>query len=263
LVELYPGYPGYAGFVTGVDGVGDNACLEDLTRDHKGFSQTEEDNQNLAAARALGIDGEASNFTWENWLQIEAKRGLPTTCYVCAIQQADYRSGPTNDSIVPNDPRLLLGTFGTSALLFQYNQEIDPFCQGPSGYDDFDLRVLGQLIWSDGSANATQTVNSAYALLKWSCTSLSDSDYFYPDVSKVLDRVMDRGGWFNMPTTATPDDQIFGITGAVNSMRVIWDPTKYQMFWSRLQLEVNNWYALALEGDQTSLANYLKNSDLI
>lgn len=79
LVELYPGYPGYIGYVMSVDGVGDHACLEDLEDEDRSFDRKAEDDANLKAARSLSINGGSELWTWENWMAIEAERGMVPT----------------------------------------------------------------------------------------------------------------------------------------------------------------------------------------
>lgn len=87
LVELAPGYPGYRGFVTGLFGPGEATCLEELQRRNPWFDRGQQDAENLAAAARLGLAGDPSHWVWENWLAIEAKRGLPLTCYIDAYRR--------------------------------------------------------------------------------------------------------------------------------------------------------------------------------
>ncbi len=117
-VEVYPGYPGYRGYITGLDGVGDIACLDDLEALDSNFDRAAEDTANLAAAARLKLTGSPETWTWENWMAIEAERRLvPTTCYACAITAASNRPPPTRAPVQSNDPRLLLGGYGTTAAL--------------------------------------------------------------------------------------------------------------------------------------------------
>ena len=112
-VELHPGYPGYRGYVTGLDGVGDHACVEQLLAADPGFHRATQDSLNLGSAARLGLAGLPDEWTWENWLSIEAERGLPPTCYACAIAAAATRPEPVGTPLAPDDPRLLIGGYGT------------------------------------------------------------------------------------------------------------------------------------------------------
>ena len=106
-VEVFPGYPGFRGYVTGVDGFGDVACLAELEASDSGFDRDDVNRLNQAAASRLGIAGQPTDWTWENWMAIEAERGLAQTCYSCAIEDGAVRGEPSQSIIPPNDPRLL------------------------------------------------------------------------------------------------------------------------------------------------------------
>jgi hypothetical protein len=270
-VELYPGYPGYAGYVTGVFGYGDYACLEELTRQYPNFSKSVEDERNLAAARTLGIAGGFADFTWENWLQIEAERDLPPTCYFCARRDALAHMPPMEppyDSLDPLDPRLLLGGPDSASLVFQYTDARGGTCLTPNttsyryfaaNQSDFDFRVLGTLGWTDGYANAAEVYDSVFALFDWVCDPANAGSYLDP--GKLLNLILERGSWFPMPPTAAPDDQVFGIVGAIYSTRAYWDQTRFDMLQSRLQAEIDVWYTQVMTGGTTSFAEHLRESN--
>jgi hypothetical protein len=121
LVELYPGYPGYRGVVTGMlpnwGGLGDWACLQTLESQNPAFDIEAVDAANIAAARRLGIEGQPEDWVWENWMQIEAVRGLPTQCYSCVLMSTGIV--PLNTSVQPdpNDPRIQAGYSGQQYAL--------------------------------------------------------------------------------------------------------------------------------------------------
>lgn len=123
-MELSPGYPGYQGYVTGVDGPGDHACLEVLQLTAPSFDRDREDGENTTAAQRLGLSGAPDNWTWENRMAVEAERGLEPTCYSGAILNAPTHEGSVGpSSVAPDDPRLLLGGFGTTLALSRIEQE--------------------------------------------------------------------------------------------------------------------------------------------
>ena len=68
--------PDYRGDVTGLDGIGDHAFLEDILASNPGFDPPLEDPLNTEAARRLELAGAIIEWTWENWLGVEAERGV-------------------------------------------------------------------------------------------------------------------------------------------------------------------------------------------
>lgn len=150
-VELYPGYPGYQGYVTGVDGIGDHACLNDLKAASPSFDRSREDAANLAAADRIGLHGGPGDWTWENWMAIEGERGLPPTCYFCAFAGADTRPEPMGTSVDPDDPRLVLGTYGTTVAVNRYVTEYhNPSLTNLIPYDHV-LRAMAYLVAPPGT----------------------------------------------------------------------------------------------------------------
>ncbi len=159
LVELYPGYPGYQGFVTGVDGVGDYACLEDLESADATFSKSRQDRLNREAAEELDITGSMDVWTWENWLAIEAERGLTPTCYYCAFAAAEARPEPRDVPRDPSDPRLLAGRFGETTINQRYFEERDMISRFAYQWEDYQLRALAGLAFPSDHPNAEQLLD--------------------------------------------------------------------------------------------------------
>ncbi len=205
LVELYPGYPGYKGYVTGVDGIGDHACLQDLEASSSSFDRADEDAANVEAAGRIGLNGGPEDWTWENWMAIEGERGLPPTCYSCAFAGAAARSEPMGTSVDPDDPRLVLGTFGTTVAVNRYVTEYhNPSLTNLIPYDHV-LRAMAYLVAPSGRhLNAPELVSMADALVESLRNTYYDPDQFW-------DRIVEQGGYVPTPETAAPEDQVFMI----------------------------------------------------
>ena len=247
LVELYPGYPGYTGFVTGVDGLGDHACLEDLEEDHPGFSRAAEDRANQRAAERLGIDGTFEDWTWENWLGIEAERGLyPVGYWYIMTSEADARRAPRVD-FDPDDPRVLLGDLESRTLIARLYEETGNNL-GPDWYDA-DLRILGALTARREYPNAPQILAGAEAVFEGMFQS-----GVYLDTGWYWDKAVRQGGWFPMHPNAVPEDQSFGIFGVLFALRFFYGADSWQMIQARLQGTVNEWMR---SGAEEPLAEWL------
>jgi hypothetical protein len=197
LVELYPGYPGYRGYVTGVVGVGDHACVEDLEAMDPSFDRAYEDEQNLRAARRLGIAGGPEDWTWENWLKIEAERGLPVTCYVCAMLDSGARQAPRQHNVRQDDPRLLLGTIGSSSLAYMI--AADRGLSQVEQLDNYELRAMAHMVARNLYPNAPELLALAYEIM-------ATPGGTYYDFRCVF---MERGSYSPLPRTTHPADQEF------------------------------------------------------
>ncbi|MDQ3523852.1 MAG: hypothetical protein M3451_02225 [Chloroflexota bacterium] len=156
IVELYPGYPGYRGNITGVmphyGGLGDYECMHILEQDFPQFDRAQEDRANQQAADALGINGPMNLWTWENWMLIEAERGLVPSCYTCLM--LDTTSTPHRMNVYPDpdDYRILTGFIGqttsltaiSSSIGFDIPMGLDGILDF-YGYDDYVLRAVAYL----------------------------------------------------------------------------------------------------------------------
>jgi hypothetical protein len=217
LVELHPGYPLYRGYVTGVDGPGDNACLQVLEANHPGFDRAAEDAANAAAAGRLGLAGEPEDWIWENWMAVEAERGLPPTCYSCAIFNAGSHTGPPGPSPVPpDDPRLVIGGYGTTRALdwiaaqrgvsSPYLGNLFPF--------DHNLRALVWMANPGAQWNAAQVLEGGSAVVE--AVSTPGSGYYDP--AALLDNLLGQGGYAPTAATASPEDQVFMVGVGVETL---------------------------------------------
>jgi hypothetical protein len=204
VVELYPGYPGYRGFVAGLAGPGEVACLEHLQRDFPWFDRDREDQENAAAAVRLGLAGGPKEWVWENWLAIEAERGLPLTCYLCAREQfaagASFQAAPVD----PNDIRLLVGSFGSSELLYRIAGrygielwEMDFYAE-----NDYQLRAVAWIANAPRHINAWE-LQSTYDMLGAAIAAGQGGAW------RVIGTALDQGGYALTPANAAIEDQPF------------------------------------------------------
>lgn len=259
LVELRPGYPGYQGFITGVQGIGDHACLEDLERDFPRFSKRSEDKVNRRAARELGVAGSPDEWTWENWLAIEGKRGPISTCYVCALLNQGRRPQPSNTDVDRDDPRLISGRIG-STWLMTYVRDTYGAPAWLTPVDDYSFRALVILIYGEPHLNAPQLLD-AYDLYgeQWVTESMKPGGRFL-NSEWVWNQVLDRGGYFAIPNNASPDDQIFAVTVGLYAVWAI-GATPDSIMATRVSLlqdNVTEWKIAVFTGQSDlSLGDYL------
>lgn len=224
LVELYPGYPGYQGFVTGVDGMGDHVCLEDLESQNPSFSKSREDRLNRAAAETLGIKGPMNVWTWENWMAIEAERDLIPTCYSCAFVAGDARLEPQGVSPDSDDPRLLAGRLLGTTIADRYATENGIFYRG-TPLEDYQLRAWAYLVFTDDHPNADDLLKHYETLLDAWHSAIGDGGLsLYDSIDDMCRTLIEQGGYFPVPSTAHPDDQLFAMYIGLYSFAQLWTP---------------------------------------
>ena len=202
-VEVFPGYPGFRSYVTGVDGFGDVASLAELEASDPGFDRDDVDWLNQAAANRLGIAGQPTDWTWENWMAIEAERGFALTCYSCAIEDGAVRGEPSQSIIPPNDPRLALGTPASTSALVRAGWR-----SGDLLHTDHDLRALTGML-APGYWNAPPLLEGFSMVV----TRIEHGDWF--DAQRLLQNLVRQGGYAPTPPTAALNDQIFMIMSAM------------------------------------------------
>lgn len=251
LVELYPGYPGYQGYVTGVDGVGDHACLRDLEARDPFFSRTDEDRENRAAGRRLGLAGDFDTWTWENWLAVEAERGMMPTCYACLIATADQRPEPRNTPVQRDDPRLLLGEFGADTVYRRYAAEHGIGLRGTT-VGDYQLRAIAGSSNSGRHLNAIQLLEAYEAILDgwFTAGQFLNPEYLMCELSK-------QGGYFPIPENAAPEDQMFAVFLGVYSLELVVPPEFYRGYAEWFETLMRGWQLEIAQGGQQSFAKYL------
>jgi hypothetical protein len=256
IVELYPGYPGYRGNVTGVmphwGGQGDYACLELLEDQDPDFSRRREDRANNRAARNLGIDGGFEDWTWENWLQIELERGFRPACYSCLILDASTSPLESDHRPDRDDPRLLLGFFGTTTARDRLYEEVTGF--SPDGghpvRDDFQLRAAGYF-YAGENANAEELLDAmGERVLVWA----NPGGSFY-SLEQVFDQMIDVGGYVPTTDEVAPSDQLFIMAFTLEVGLGGIGSSHHQRYRSQFLEHAENWEAT---GCRESFKEYLK-----
>lgn len=215
-VELYPGYPGYRGNITGVmphwNGQGDYECLETLQQNDPEFDRAQEDLANQEAADALGIEGPMSLWTWENWMQIEAERGMLPSCYTCLMIDTTTEPIRTDIQADPGDFRIRTGLMGqTTAIdsILESLEVTDPetadLVAEAFTEDDYVLRAHAYATGEPGQ-NAEQLYEEMQGLVETLADPEVESATVDPiDVLRIA--IWERGGYTSTPDTAAPDDQ--------------------------------------------------------
>jgi hypothetical protein len=259
LVELFPGYPGYQGYVTGVDGVGDYACLEDLVKLKPTFDRVEEDQANANAARLIALSGTAKEWTWENWLAIEAAGNRVPTCYVCALRNAANRPQPVGVPADATDPRLLLGTYGDASIARQYAQKTGYPAYVLAKYLDDDLRALVGLFNPGRHLTAPQLL-SAYDGFFDAMTTPGQ----FLDVRALWRNLVGQGGYFPVPATAVPDDQVYAVGAGTWALRTLISQEVYAVLMQQLRDLVQDWQLPFLRDPRGTpvLREYLQNAGI-
>jgi hypothetical protein len=251
LVELYPGYPGFTGYVTGVDGIGDFACLDDLVRRDPGFDVDAEYQANVRAAAEVGLAGAPHLWTWENWMVIEAVRGLPPTCYSCVLLDADTRPEPRGNLVVATDPRMLLGGFGTTTALSRLAAEHDisrSLVVDTFGWDHGLRALIGMA--APGHWNAVQLLEGYEAWME--VPTMRGSNIAWNPLWRNL---VAQGGYAPTPATALPEDQLFMFwTGALALMRFMTIEGQMSLLRS-LETAESQWKSAGMTG---SFADYMR-----
>jgi hypothetical protein len=220
LVELYPGYPGYRGYVTGIDGPGEVACLDNLLAANPSFDKAAEDAANLAAAQAIGLGGTPKDWTWENWMAVEAERGLPRICYSCLFRDPGPQEGGQRAAWDPADPRLQLGGYGTSQAIAGalsrvgvepggntealFQRILDPNDEDDLGADHV-LRALMGAAWP-GHHTALEML-SAYDDLF--AELMKNGTYI--NIDPLWKSMLAQGGYAPTPPGADIEDQLYMI----------------------------------------------------
>lgn len=201
MVELYPGYPMYRGVLTGMlahwGGLGDWECLETLEQMDQRFDMHAEDQANLEAAQYLGINGQPEDWLWENWMQIEAVRGLPAQCYSCVLTSTGIV--PLTTTIQPDarDPRILAGFW--------------------SGSESYVYRAMAFIHGWDNILNAPELVEMYGAIV----AKDSQPGGTYLTIDGARGYALLTGGYTLVPESVSPQDQEFLMYQA------FWAPSPY------------------------------------
>jgi probable HAF family extracellular repeat protein len=174
------------------------------------FDKDAEDAANAAAARAIGLHGTPIDWTWENWMAIEAERGLLPTCYSCLI--LENGPGPDRQTAAWDaaDPRLRMGGVGTSEAIANAAVEAGLGTTAAAIFrdqfgDDYGLRAYVSLILP-GHQTASEMLAVYPELL---ATAAEGRGGGLRGGQYVWDLTRDQGGYAPTPPTAYIDDQLF------------------------------------------------------
>jgi hypothetical protein len=268
IVELYPGYPGYRGNINGVmphyGGLGDYECLHILEQDFPQFDRAREDRANQQAADALGITGPMNLWTWENWMLIEAERGMTPSCYTCLM--FDTKSSPTRLNVYPDqdDYRILTGFPGyiTAIQTIAANAGIDNQMGIDGtlqyyGYDDYTLRSVA---YSYGQP--TMNAQELYvAMFDWVQVPFqpSGSDGLSVDPREMeATAIYQNGGYALTPVNAAPADQVFLMFYSLSTYITHAPPATAEVVFSQFDLTVMEWRSSMGSGMTLSLAEFMQ-----
>jgi hypothetical protein len=255
LVELYPGYPGYRGNVTGVmaqwNGLGDYECLEVLERQAPTFDRAREDRANQQAADTLGINGSKELWTWENWLQIEAERGMMPSCYTCLMLDSAVAPRRTDVQQDPSDPRLLTGFLGTTIAIPQIANSIG--VGSVSAYenrlilnffvnDDYVLRSLAYV--SGGSRqNAEELYKSMQELVRFAISPYNGM-FDLPSAKDLIRyAIWQVGGYTHVPDNAAAADQAAMMVYGLGMLSTVLSPEAASGYLRELYGAIESWQA--------------------
>jgi len=251
LVELQPGYPGYRGFVTGLYGPGEAACLEELERLFPWFDYVQENAKNAAAAKRLGLAGGPKDWVWENWLAIEAERGLQPTCYVCAYEQMASGIPFQRAQVDSDDARMRVGVMGSNELLSRIaaTRNGDSSLLGLSFATDYDLRAAASAFNTRHYTNASELL-TAYDSLT---AILASGKLLCP----IFPLAVSQGGYAPTPPQAAIKDQVFLLTTAMDVDRRMM-PTVLSDAWKKqYDRAVNIWASERAQGSKQGLGQFL------
>jgi hypothetical protein len=254
-VELYPGYPGYRGFLAGLAGPGEVVCLEQLQRDFPWFNRDREDQENAAAAVRLGLAGGRMDWVWENWLSIEAERGLSLTCYTCAQEQIaagePYQAGPAN----PDDIRLRVGSFGSSELLYRLAglHGIEMWEMDSYAANDYQLRAVAWIANAPRHINAWE-LESTYDVLGEAIAADQVAGW------QVMGVALDRGGYAPTPPQAAIEDQVFLLTTALEAQVLHVSQGQTRALWANYNAFLREWLSQRMTGSTLGLGKFIRDS---
>lgn len=212
LVVLYPGYPGFRGYLPDTVGGQDWVCPEDLpTR----FDPSDEDRDNERAADHLGIRGSIEDWTWGNWMAIEAERGLHPTCFSCAILNppsfALYEPAQRIDR--EEDARYVLGTFETTNIAFGWFAKNDfPVGNVRNTLTDYEIRAIAMMAYEDEYLNANQVVRFGEEFLECQHSPAgTEGCGGRVDVHGLCRSMVRQHGYAPTPDDAASEDQAFTV----------------------------------------------------
>ena len=258
LVELAPGYPGYRGFVTGLFGPGEAACLEELQRHDPWFDRAQQDAENLTAAARLGLAGDPSQWVWENWLEIEAERGLPLTCYIDAYRRMAAGEPYVRAAVDQFDIRLQVGSIDSNDLLGRtaVGLDVPNYVLQQNFQTDYYLRATAWLTTGLAHANAPEILAAIDLLIESMHTQGGG-------IPIIHERITTQGGYAPVPRDACPDDQIFIATMTLPPYEFPYPGELHSAMVDTLHALGNEWRGELAQGSDESFRRFLKRNTFL
>jgi len=176
------------------------------------------DAANLTAAQAIGLTGTPKVWTWENWMAIEAERGLLPTCYSCLFQDVDPSPVRERAAWDPSDPRLQMGGYGASEALTRaaatagLELNMAAFFKEAFGADHALRAFVGET-WP-GHHTAPEMIGAYDALF----AQYAEPDVDFFDPGQMWQTMLTQGGYAPTPPTAHIEDQLYMIRTGVEGM---------------------------------------------
>lgn len=253
-VEVFPGYPMYRGYITGVNGAGDIVCAEELAA--AGFSRSDMIATLADAGASLGISGYLSDWTWENWMAVEAASGLPVTCFPCLMPPNQLPREPVNPLIHVYDPRLAFGEPDDTAkvLAIAADHGIDLAAMKRRFPSNQHLRAFAQLaVDGQGYLNAPELA-AVYDLIG---EILASGSQTLPGYDELWPIALARGGYAPTPASAPIDVQRYMMDWALEVSTWSVSPVFEEGIWNNYRLNVDAWMAERWQGSEVSLGEWL------
>jgi hypothetical protein len=226
-------------------GTGDYVCLQELEAVDRRFGREDEDRANERVARSLGINGTFQDWTWENWMLIEAERGLPSSCYTCLMFNTS--ESPYNPDVLPerDDPRLFIGFPFTRVAIDQITQELFGQASPSSAFYSDDYMFRAEAYFQLGTtANAPEIL----AEMTDKLYAASQPGVEYYSYQNAIDVILERGGYTWVTGDMSPDDQIFVAVYALWVGIKFVDPLIRESYINNFMAVVSDWQFTGYRG---------------
>ncbi len=189
-------------------------------------------------------------------MAVESVRGLPATCFSCAILDASRRPEPTDTPVSIDDPRLLLGGFETTHALFRLASEhVMEFSRLTDFFGYYHrLRALVGMAFP-GLWNAPQVL-SGYD--EW--VEVLTMQGRFVDPTPLWQNLIAQGGYAPTPSTAIDEDQLFMVwTGTLALSSIITFEALLSLL-RRLEAIESLWKGERATGSTVSFADFLRSA---
>ena len=262
LIPLYPGYPGFRGYLPDTVGQLEWLCPDELDRLNPRFYRRTEDRRSRGAAEALGIAGVKEDWTWENWMAIEAERGLPSTCFACAIFNPPAFSlrEPPGRVDRSSDPRYLISSLAEKNIALRWADSIGGNTASilNSAPTDLQIKALSGLTAAGDYLTAQEVVNLSEELLAL-LFGIEEGPVFRFDTGKACRNLFDQHGYAPTPEDASVDDQIFTMVAGFHGISFLLPTNTANIHQSMLSRLIQDWQMEVMSEVRTpSLGEWLQ-----